>query len=667
MNLRRKIFSALLGLSLIPLIFSILFLTGSFSKKMKQLMIANTQYLLELQAAALLDTVDKYLFERYTDLVDYTGLDVIQNSISYSMYEPANIALKTLKEKNDNYDHLFLFSLQGKILAGNKESGNEWFLQNIAKEDFFQEVKQGNFLAQIKKEDSKFALLFFLPVRDAVSNKVVAILMSKINLKVIQEIIDNYVKEGDVFILEKEEKNILFANDGLLADAMKTVGFAIEKQENKGSVVCLEGNNKKIGGMALEKGYGAYKGLDWRAIVGLGEERIFSEVFVFLKKLKLWMTELMFFIIFVILILARIVSKGMVTPILALANFTKKVADTGDLTQKIDIDSHDEIGVLSDSLNRMIYNFYVIVSEVKKTSDMINDLAKRLYGSTDQTNASTQNISSLILGITQGMKTQTQRISETMLIVKKMTDMVEEAAVNADEGVKNSRDTVELAKQDMEAARQAVTKSSQIVEVAKEIAKVVGKLETYSQEIGRIVEVITNIADQTNLLALNAAIEAARAGESGRGFSVVAEEVKKLAENSAKSAKQIAGLIRDIQKETVLAVNSTQITSEQAEGGMSIIGDVSKSLNRILEVANVAVEKVAKIAGNSDVQLSNAQNVYKAFHEVSSISQETESSTEKVAGSVQEVMASMEEMAGSARTLAETADNLQKLVRRFKL
>ncbi|MBU1043148.1 MAG: methyl-accepting chemotaxis protein [Candidatus Omnitrophica bacterium] len=667
MNLHRKIFSTLLGVSLIPLIFSILFLSSSFSKRMKHLMIANTQYMLELQATAILDTVDKYLFERYTDLVDYTGLDVIQNSISYSMYGQASLALKTLKEKNENYDCLFMLSLQGEIVAGSNDLRKECFLQDIGKADFFQQVKQGNFLAQIKKEDNKFALLFFLPVRDTVSNEVVAVLMSRINLKVIQEIIDNYIKDADVFILEKDEQNILFTNVGLLGDEMKIVDFAIEKQENEGSIVCLEGNNKRIGGMAVEKGHNAYKGVNWRAIVCLDEEKVFLDILSFLKKMKLWMVELLFVIIVLVSVAAAIISRGIVMPILALVNFTKKVADTGDLAQKIEITSRDEIGDLCESLNRMIYNFYGIVFEVKKSSDMINDLAIRLHASTDQTNVSTQNISSLVLGITQGMKNQTHMISDTMLIMKQMSNMVEEAAVNATDGMKNSRDTVDLAKHDMEASHQAVKKSSQIVEVATEITRVVGRLETYSQEIGRIVEVITTIADQTNLLALNAAIEAARAGDSGRGFSVVAEEVRTLAENSAKSAEQIAVLIRNIQKETVLAVKSTQITSEQAEGGKLIIEEVSKSLNKILEVANVAVEKVAKIVSNSAVQLSNAQNVSGAFHNLSAISEETEASTEKMSGAVYEVMASMGEMADSARTLANTADNLQKLVKRFKL
>jgi len=284
MNLHRKIFSTLLGVSLIPLIFSILFLSSSFSKRMKHLMIANTQYMLELQATAILDTVDKYLFERYTDLVDYTGLDVIQNSISYSMYGQASLALKTLKEKNENYDCLFMLSLQGEIVAGSNDLRKECFLQDIGKADFFQQVKQGNFLAQIKKEDNKFALLFFLPVRDTVSNEVVAVLMSRINLKVIQEIIDNYIKDADVFILEKDEQNILFTNVGLLGDEMKIVDFAIEKQENEGSIVCLEGNNKRIGGMAVEKGHNAYKGVNWRAIVCLDEEKVFLDILSFLKK-----------------------------------------------------------------------------------------------------------------------------------------------------------------------------------------------------------------------------------------------------------------------------------------------------------------------------------------------------------------------------------------------
>jgi methyl-accepting chemotaxis protein len=204
-----------------------------------------------------------------------------------------------------------------------------------------------------------------------------------------------------------------------------------------------------------------------------------------------------------------------------------------------------------------------------------------------------------------------------------------------------------------------------IHEVVQGSAREVNELGSRSKAIGKVVDVITHIADQTNLLALNAAIEAARAGEYGRGFSVVAEEVKKLADGSAEAANQIAGMIRQIQKEISLVVTSMSTGAEKVAEGLSVVAGAGEALGEIQSASDEVVVQVQDISASFENQADQASRVVEAITNIVAVSEENASATEEISASTEELTASMESMVAAAKQLEGVADRLRMASAKF--
>jgi len=241
------------------------------------------------------------------------------------------------------------------------------------------------------------------------------------------------------------------------------------------------------------------------------------------------------------------------------------------------------------------------------------------------------------------------------------------AAIFAGSESSNSEKTEKEVEQGNQLIQHAMQQMEKINDSFKESSSVVNKLTERSKEVGQIAALITGIADQTNLLALNAAIEAARAGEQGRGFAVVADEVRTLAEKTSVSAKQVSELIVVIQKESLSSMQSMDKVNTEVHEGLKQIHEAGEIFERILSSAQHVAQQSQEVSVTAEEMSASSKHVAASVETMTNIAQTSAHSSQSVAASSQEQLASMEEISSASESLAKKAQELKNLINTFKL
>ncbi|MFJ8065134.1 methyl-accepting chemotaxis protein [Psychrobacillus sp. NPDC096426] len=363
------------------------------------------------------------------------------------------------------------------------------------------------------------------------------------------------------------------------------------------------------------------------------------------------------------LIMGRLISN----PVIALANSAKKMAD-GDLSgNMVKVKNQDEIGDLVGSFNLMAENLRTVIEQVSMNSNHVASSAEELTASAEQTSQATEQIASSIQDIASGSETQVMNANESSEAMREMAIGIQQVAETSSTVSESAIETNREANLGNESLQQMIHQMDAIHKAVADSASGIKKLGNHSQEIGKIIAVITGIADQTNLLALNAAIEAARAGEHGQGFAVVADEVRKLAEQSRDSADQIAGIINQIQKDTTEAVNVMEIGTKEVATGKVIVDETGIRFEKILLSIEQVTAQIQEVSAISEEMSASVEEVNASIEEMAIIAQNSASNTQNVASASEEQLASMEEITASATSLSKMAEDLQVIVNQFKL
>ncbi len=342
-------------------------------------------------------------------------------------------------------------------------------------------------------------------------------------------------------------------------------------------------------------------------------------------------------------------------------------AAEGDLTQTIVVESHDAVGRLGESFNAMTESLSGLVSQVQRAVLTVSSTSEEMASLSEEVNTTTEEVSSNVQQIASGAQSQVDQVGAASQEMKAMVDMAQGISASALSAAELAEGANKIAEEGGSAAKEAIEKMKGTNEVVKQSAVAVRELGDKSKQIGEIVGLITNIADQTNLLALNAAIEAARAGEHGRGFAVVAEEVKKLADGSAEAAKEIAGLIEEIQVDTGDAVSSMDRGVEEVAGSTEVVNKALGALESILQAVGELTGKVEEISAASQEQSVACEKVVAAIDEIAAVSEEAASGTEETAAATEEQATSMEQLTATAQELAGLSNRLQESIGRFSI
>jgi len=354
------------------------------------------------------------------------------------------------------------------------------------------------------------------------------------------------------------------------------------------------------------------------------------------------------------------------TPIMTVDKIITAMA-SGDLTHRYNDDANGDISKMAHNLNIALDNLNGLLKNIVNNANIIGDSSTEMLAASEEMNTNTGEIASAIAEMSSGAQNQVVKVDESSNLIegvmKSSNEMSERAeAINfaAKKGEESSNNGLKM-------VNKVGFSIKDIAAFAENTNQSIKILTERSKEITRVLGIITDIAAQTNLLALNAAIEAAQAGDAGRGFAVVAEEIRKLAEDSRKSAREIEKLVNDVQNDTMDAAKVIEVMNLSIKGGEEASRDSSEAFKEITNSTNQTLKLSEQILNATKTQIDSIRNVVSITEGVVVIAEQTAAGTEEIASSASELSAGMENYTQKSKRVTEIATLLKESVGKFRL
>ncbi|CAM4098037.1 methyl-accepting chemotaxis protein [Bacillus albus] len=383
-------------------------------------------------------------------------------------------------------------------------------------------------------------------------------------------------------------------------------------------------------------------------------------------KEKFIIQGLMFICISVLIatVIQFLIVRNALAPLRDLREGLRRVGE-GDLNIKLE-ERSDDIGIINSYFNNTIEKFKGIIDKVKQTAEQVSSSSQELSVSTKENSMAVQEIVSSMVELRAGAQLQETSVPQYLGIVYEVEDKMEEITNAAKQMEKVSEGIEHHSVKGNGVTKQVINQMNIIQNAVQDLSSIIYSLEVRSKEISDIVTVITSISNQTNSLALHATIEASRAEETGEGFAVVVAEVRKLAEQTEASAKDIANLIGETQAGTEEAVVSMRKASKEVESGMKLVEMNGAFFKEISKSAQSVTNQVRVVSRNSSDILQNSQNIVRVVNELSLIANTYTNSSSNVEESMKEQEMSVQDIAELASSLSWLSQELQELIGEFK-
>ncbi|MEG0370761.1 MAG: methyl-accepting chemotaxis protein [Clostridium sp.] len=547
---------------------------------------------------------------------------------------------------------------------------------NVKERPYFQKALSGEVNISdplISKVDGSIVIVYAVPIKN--NNDIIGVLVSTRDGNKLSELTNEtkFGQTGNAFMLRKDGTTIAHSNK----DMVIKMANVIEESKKDVKLQALANIQEKMtegktgigeyefDGINKYIAYAPVKGTQWSIGVVVSKTEVLSELNSL--KISVVLSSVLFLLIGfgVIYIIANSISKG----IKSTSNHLNLLAD-GNLHEEVSpryLNSKDEIGVMTNSMKVMQDSLREMINSIKENSSNINMQSENLSSVSEEISSSSQNVAEAINQIAQGTGSQSEDLINVTEIINEFSNKLSEIVREIQVVDSNSRDISLMAN---ESSSEMVGLNQSVTKVSDSFKTFNGKITGLGKDINEITEItniINNIAEQTNLLALNAAIEAARAGESGRGFSVVAEEIRKLAEQSKVSSERIGRLITQISKDTDVIVEDSIEMDEELINQVKIINSSITSFSKIIEAINEVIPKIETVKNSAEYIDTDKNTILIRVDGVSSVSLEVSASSEEIAASSQEMSASTQEVAAAAQILSTMTKGMLDQVSKFKI
>lgn len=367
------------------------------------------------------------------------------------------------------------------------------------------------------------------------------------------------------------------------------------------------------------------------------------------------------------ILLSLFISRSISQPIVKVSAVMKEVSEGNLGIQPIDIKNRDEVGEMVQSFNSMVKDFREVVGKVQDSAQTVSASSEQLAASAEQSTAASEQVATFTQHSVEGSQKQLVKFNDLVVTMDKMNHDIQNITANSDEMNHITDMAKELTDKGSSFVENVVEQMDSIQKSVTQASGSIHSLRDRSQEISSIIQIITDVAEQTNLLALNAAIEAARAGEHGKGFAVVADEVKKLAEESKNSASQITEMIMHIQRETDQSVKMMTEESSLVAIGLEETKEANRTFKEISQAISDVAYKVDEVSDSLKQMLTNSDELLNAVGQAKQITEKNVDISQENAAATEEQHAALEEVSASSQFLASLAEDLQKITSKFKI
>lgn len=580
-----------------------------------------------------------------------------------------NRILNLEKDYPGEYDNAAVISFNNDGISRAQYANGKTVNGDVSEKQWYKDLMTGRSYnisnPVISKGSGKTLIVIGAAVKDD-SDNIIGDMISAVNISRIQEKINEFkFGENGYSILISDDGTIITHPDESLIMKSKITELDDSDMVNLGKEMLKSDSGDFKFGVGDNKSIAFYKKIpltNWSVASVISERELFAEGRSLVTTLAMVSVIIIIIIAGIIIFMANKFSK----PLRKLCDFSSEIAQ-GNLTCELNINRNDEIGQVADTLKNTSYELRNMVIDISTSANEVNKLADDVNEAIKQSLLGTEEITKSMEQISRGAINQAENADKASEITGELVDEIKSVVdkCNYMNGIVN--DSIKMSTIGTERVQNAVENIKSIEKINNESIEQTLNLLEKSNEIGQIVNVISEIAEQTNLLALNASIEAARAGEQGKGFAVVASQVGELAKQSNEAAKKIENIIRGIQQQVQVIDKQMKFGAEEVANGVETTKSVSENFTEIEKTFKEIESVVLEVFNASNIMKEKAYTTSNSIKEVAGVTEENSSATEEVTAANEEQSASMQQIAETTSKLDELIENLNETIKKFKI